>query len=137
MSTPPSDGWRTLTRASGRMPPVDPELAAIAAHLPRPSLADPALARERIGEMFDAGRKRLDRSWTDRVDVDNVEIVGLDGHRIPLRIYRPKAGSGAGLVHFHGGAFVVGDLELSQPTTSRYADQAGVTVVDSAYRTPP
>src|SRR4051794_10784864 len=116
---------------------VDPELAAIAAHLPRPSLADPVVARKRIHDLFESGRSRLDRSWQDRVDVRHCDIAGPDGNRIPLRVYTPHAGTGAGLVHFHGGAFVVGDLELSEPTACRYADEAGVTVVDVDYRLAP
>jgi acetyl esterase/lipase len=121
------------------MPDVDPELAALAEHLPRPSLADPAVARQRIHDMFAAGVRLLDRSWTERVDVENISITGPDNAQVPLRIYQPRGDNrrGAALVHFHGGAFVVGDLELSEPAASRYADKLGITVVDVDYRLAP
>jgi acetyl esterase/lipase len=118
---------------------VDPELAVIASRLPRSSLADPALARQAIRDMFSAGAHRLDRSWTERVDVVSTDVAGADGSRVPIRIYTPReeARTGAGLVHFHGGAFVIGDLDLSEHAASRYADLAGITVVDVDYRLAP
>jgi acetyl esterase/lipase len=86
-----------------------------------------------------AGAELRDRSWTSRVDVEATEIAGPDGNRVPIRIYRPRevAAPRGGLVHFHGGAFVVGDLELSESACSRYADRAGITVVDVDYRLAP
>src|SRR4051812_9877495 len=118
---------------------MDPELAAIAAYLPPPSMADPELARQRMRELVESGRELLSRSWEERVEVRCLDIPGPDGNKVPVRIYTPRgdARSGAGMVHFHPGAFVVGDLDLSEMAVSKYADQAGVTIVDVDYRLAP
>jgi acetyl esterase/lipase len=118
---------------------VDPELAAIAATLPRPELADPAATRARLRHMYEAGEPLMRKSWTERLDVRRTEITGADGHRIPVRIYTPLAATkpiGA-LVNFHGGAFVAGDLDSSETTVTRYADRALVTIIDVDYRLAP
>jgi acetyl esterase/lipase len=118
---------------------VEPELAAIAATLPRTDLADAGATRRRLREMYDAAAGSVSRSWTQRVDVERGEVTAPAGHRIPLRIYRPRKAArplGA-LVNFHGGAFVAGDLDTSETTVARYADRAGIVVVDVDYRLAP
>jgi acetyl esterase len=117
---------------------VDPELAAIAARLPRSDLRSPAESRRHIKEMLALAAGTKPPSWVDRVDIERRTIPG-PGHDIPVRVYRPRADAGPRgvLVHFHGGAFVVGDLDISERAVGRMADVAGIVVVDVDYRLAP
>src|SRR3954447_18129996 len=95
--------------------------------------------RARLREMYEAGEAQMSKSWHARLDVERTEIPAASGHSIPVRIYTPKAAAkpcGA-LVNFHGGAFVAGDLDVSETTVTRYADRAQVAVVDVDYRLAP
>jgi hypothetical protein len=57
---------------------------------------------------------------------------------LALRIYRPQAGSGTGaLVYFHGGGWVIGDLDSHDETCRRLCRDAGITVVAVHYRRAP
>src|SRR3954470_21255889 len=95
--------------------------------------------RARLREMYEAGEAQMSKSWHARLDVEQTLIPAASGHSIPVRIYTPKAASKPGgvLVNFHGGAFVSGDLDVSETTVTRYADRAQVTVVDVDYRLAP
>lgn len=62
--------------------------------------------------------------------------------RVPLRITWPHATSGAAaprntLVYFHGGGFVVGDLDSHAAHAARLANEAGCVVVQVEYRLAP
>jgi acetyl esterase/lipase len=118
---------------------VDPELAAIAEQMPRSPNSDPEQVRIELRELYKLSGGRPRRSWHDRVDIEAATIPGPDGNTIPIRIYTPAAvASPRGcLVHFHGGGFISGDLEVSEDAVGRYADKAGVTVVDVDYRLAP
>jgi acetyl esterase/lipase len=118
---------------------MDPELAALLPHLPAPSVADPAAARQRMRDMFANRAAARPPSWTERVEISSATISASDGHAIPIRTYRPLTGTtprGA-LVHFHGGAFIGGDLDLSEGAVGRMADVANLLVVDVDYRLAP
>jgi acetyl esterase/lipase len=118
---------------------VDPELAALLPHLPAPSVADPAVARQRMRDMFASRGSGRQPSWTQRVEISSSTIPASDGYSLPIRTYRPTTGRtprGA-LVHFHGGAFIGGDLELSEGAVGRMADVANALVVDVDYRLAP
>jgi acetyl esterase/lipase len=118
---------------------VDPDLAALLPHLPPPDLTDPPRARERIREMLAALGDTRPPSWTQRVSVEHASVAAADGYQIPVRIYRPLAGAeprGA-MLHIHGGAFVTGDLDISETHCGRMADVAGIVVVDVDYRLAP
>ena len=73
-------------------------------------------------------------------DVEDRDIAGPGG-RIPLRVYRPREVSAedvtAGLVFFHGGAWVYGGLESHDALCRFLAEQAGVRVVAVDYRLAP
>lgn len=57
---------------------------------------------------------------------------------IPLRIYSPDDPAAAGvLVYFHGGGWVIGDLDSHDETCRRLCHGAGVTVVAVHYRRAP
>lgn len=60
------------------------------------------------------------------------------GGNIDMRIIRPLDGAVTGtLVYFHGGGWVVGDLESHEAHAIRLANRAGVVVLNVAYRLAP
>lgn len=60
------------------------------------------------------------------------------GGEIALRIVRPLEGEPTGtLVYYHGGGWVVGDLESHEAHAIRLANRAGVVVVNVDYRLAP
>src|SRR3989442_6117530 len=72
--------------------------------------------------------------------VRNVLTEGRQG-AIPLRVYRP-AGVAAttplpGLVYFHGGGWVIGDLDTHDVLCRQLTAEAGITVVNVDYRLAP
>jgi len=72
--------------------------------------------------------------------VDHVEdrtVPGPDGP-IPIRIYRPNAiGPMPVLVYFHGGGWVIGDIETHDGICATMANAAGCLVVSVGYRLAP
>ena len=57
---------------------------------------------------------------------------------IPVRIYRPLVPTGKGaLVYFHGGGWVLGDLDSHDDICRRLAGGAGITVISVDYRLSP
>ncbi|WP_405135200.1 alpha/beta hydrolase [Nocardia sp. NBC_01388] len=114
-----------------------PELADILAGLPdRPdSFADIAATRRN----FQAAMDQLPLD-TSRVTIDNLEIDGPDGNRIPISVYRPKGVTGPlpGVLHIHGGSFAFG---ASAPGADRtaidIAEEVGAVAISVDYRLSP
>lgn len=70
--------------------------------------------------------------------IDNRMIAGPEGNLIPVRIYTP-AGKGPFplLVFFHGGGFVVGDVESYDVTCRILTEKTGAKVISVDYRLAP
>ena len=71
--------------------------------------------------------------------VDDRLVPGPDGD-IPVRVYTPAEAVGADrgvLVWFHGGGWVVGDLETADATCRLLAEGSGCVVVSVDYRLAP
>jgi acetyl esterase len=71
--------------------------------------------------------------------VGNLTLSGPSGD-IPLRLYTPVAAGGEALpalVYFHGGAFVMGDLETHDAACRILAAESGCRVVAVDYRLAP
>jgi acetyl esterase len=59
---------------------------------------------------------------------------------IPLRLYTPIAAGGAALpalVYFHGGGFVIGDIDSHDPVCRTLANESGARVISVGYRLAP
>ena len=70
---------------------------------------------------------------------ENVEAQSPEGP-IPLRVYTPVAAGGGNLpalVYFHGGGFVLGDLDCYDPLCRALANESGCRVVSVDYRLAP
>ena len=69
--------------------------------------------------------------------VENLRIPGLEGG-IPIRVYRPEAaGPRPAMVYFHGGGWVVCDLDTHDVICRAIARRAGAVVVAVDYRLAP
>ncbi|NQW16199.1 MAG: alpha/beta hydrolase [Chloroflexi bacterium] len=86
------------------------------------------------------GHERAKLTEHDFIPVGNVydrTIPGPAGE-IPVRIYEPSAtGPHALLMHFHGGGWVVGDLDLADATCRMLCEGINATVVSVDYRMAP
>ena len=56
---------------------------------------------------------------------------------IPVRLYRSADPTGAILIWYHGGGWVIGDLETADPTARKLANRTGALVVSVDYRLAP
>lgn len=72
-----------------------------------------------------------------------VDTMGKDiavaGGNIHLRIYTPKTGAGPFpvIVYYHGGGFVIANLDVYDASAKTLSDQVGAVVVSVAYRLAP
>ena len=91
--------------------------------------------------LFLGGREVFSPEPQPVAETRDFAITGLQGHRLVLRLYR-----GAGttrdmalpaLVFFHGGGWVVGDLETHDTMCRHIANRAGCAVVAVDYRLAP
>jgi len=116
--------------------PLAPEYEAMFAQLaetPAPPLASlpPAQGREIY---------RMMRPVNPDLPIGKVEdrrIPGPGGE-IPIRIYTPAGGGPKGVfVNFHGGGWVIGDLDTADAMCRSLAEAAGCIVVSVDYRLAP
>ncbi len=73
------------------------------------------------------------------VGVTTSQLVARDGHRIPLRVYRPARGTGPlpVVVFFHGGGWVLGNVRGYDALCGFLADSVEALVVSVDYRLAP
>jgi acetyl esterase/lipase len=64
-------------------------------------------------------------------------VEDLDAGGVPSRLYRPAGGERDVLVYFHGGGFMVQDLDTFDTTMRRLANEAGCAVLNVDYRLAP
>jgi acetyl esterase/lipase len=117
---------------------LDPEIAKGIALFPALDLRDVNAARAIRTRMREAAN--IPRLTDDRIiEVEKI-IPGPDSEStIPIRIYTPKEQEGflPCLVFFHGGGFVMGDLESTHPRCLRLSSDGGSIVVSVDYRLAP
>ena len=85
-----------------------------------------------------ATRAMLPPSTVAVAKVEDRFIAGVDGNRIGLRIYTPPGtGPFALLVYFHGGGWVVGNLDSHDSVCRELCGRANLVVVSVDYRLAP
>ncbi len=117
----------------------DPELAQMLQFLPDTALtiSDPVQARAHFTDMVAALNADLDDSG---ILIDNRTIAGPEGApEVPVRIYTPEGLNTAvpGIVHIHGGGFVVGNLDSEHGSCLALCRGLGVVIVSVDYRLAP
>ncbi|MBT3556127.1 MAG: alpha/beta hydrolase [Rhodospirillales bacterium] len=81
--------------------------------------------------------KEFDKPHPAGLSITNDTVPG-NGFDIPIRIYQPEGPPRMGcLIFFHGGGWVVGDLDSHDSVTAEIAHRAGVTVIAVDYRMAP
>lgn len=75
------------------------------------------------------------------VTIGTATAPARDGHRIPVRTYRPRGARGQGvlpvIVYFHGGGWVYGNVVNYDPFCSFLSDELGALVLSVDYRMAP
>jgi acetyl esterase len=131
----------TPCRQPASSPPLDRldrELAVLLADaIPVLDLEDQVRARELSAER--AARRNADRRHETEVEVTDCVVSRATAPDVRLRSYRPTGRRLPlpGVIHFHGGAFIVGDLETEDRDCRETSFQAGCTVLSVDYRLAP
>jgi acetyl esterase len=112
------------------------ELVRLSGHPPYEALT-PTEARA----LFLAGREVLSSPPQRVAEIRELSAPRASGGAIPARLYRPFGTIGTamlpGLVFFHGGGWVIGDLESHDPLCRHLANASGCAVVSVDYRLAP
>jgi acetyl esterase/lipase len=109
-------------------------LAAQGAKQPSITTLDPGAARAGTAD----GLKLLDGAPRESVTVRNISVPGPAGS-LAARLYTPKDAQGPlpGLVYFHFGGCVIGDLDTCHTFCTMIAEIAQCAVLNVAYRLAP
>ncbi|WP_141575229.1 alpha/beta hydrolase [Actinomadura sp. WMMA1423] len=112
----------------------DPEyLAFLRARLAEPGGAGRTVADARREHAADLARSPRPPAGTVR----DLTLQGPAGP-LPARLYRPdRPGPAPALVYFHGGGWVLGDVDSYDPVVRALAAASGVAWVSVGYRRPP
>ena len=118
----------------------DPTVEELASNFPPFDFSDAEGTRAALKEMLEAAEAEgIERPNDDRIEEIERTIPGPDGTDLPIRIYMPRDRSeaGPGFVNFHGGGFVIGDLESEHPRCLVMATEGGAVSVGVDYRLAP
>lgn len=119
----------------------DTTVEELASTFPRVDVSDAVGARDTLNKFLEAmAAEGVERPTDDSVKEIERTILGPDGARdLPIRIYMPKDRKepGPGFVNFHGGGFILGDLEMEHPRCLIMAAEGGAVSVGVDYRLAP
>ena len=121
---------------------IDPELEAVLEFMPVIDLEDPVMAREAFEKLIVAMRKPMPEE--EQLEIEDRMIPGWEGDpEVPVRVYRPKSVAAdpstpvPGILHIHGGGFIVGSIEAEHAGAVLTAADAGAVLVSVEYRLAP
>lgn len=113
--------------------PLAPEYEAMFAELAK----EPAPA---ISELPPEGGRQMYRLMRPvEADLPIGSVEDTDADSVAVRIYQPSAGTGKRpvVVFYHGGGWVIGDLDTADAACRDLAESVGCTVVSVDYRLAP
>jgi acetyl esterase len=119
--------------------PLDPPIRALLDSLAALPQTDWKASAAQIRENFWKLTQRLEADAPLLHEVRALPVAGGAGP-LAARLYTPLASgatSGPGLVYFHGGGFVIGDLDSHEMLCRRLAAAGPVRVLSVAYRLAP
>ncbi len=119
--------------------PLDPQVQAFLADQAAQLLENPAPPiLEQTPEMARQGYLALAQALGDGPEVDSIveRTIRGPGGEVPVRIYRPAAPGGV-LVYYHGGGWVIGDLDTHDHLCRELCVGSSCTVVSVGYRLAP
>lgn len=89
--------------------------------------------------LMSAMRAVADAPTGDLATIRDFAMAGPHGGEIPIRLYDPREARepGPALVYFHGGGFVLGDLDTHEPVCAEIARVLDMPVVSVDYRLAP
>jgi acetyl esterase len=121
--------------------PIDPEVRGLLDRLESAGALTPFSggsareARERY-RALSLARRGPDYVPEPVGGVENRNVPGPAG-ATSVRVYQPTVNRGGAVTYFHGGGWVVGDLDTHDPVCRRIANLLGATVVSVEYRLAP
>lgn len=119
----------------------DPEVEAVASIFPKLDMSDVSIARATLNTFKEEmARQGVERPADDRINEIERMIPGPGGAPdVRIRVYMPRDRTepGPGFVNFHGGGFVLGDLESEHPRCLVMAAQGGAVSIGVDYRLAP
>lgn len=125
------------------MSAIDPHFAAMLEEQKKLAEANPLpplteLPPEMVRAGYQTQRKAQDQNAPRDVETRDFQIPGPNGP-IPVRLYTPAglADPSGLLVYYHGGGWVIGDLETHDGHCRRMAAWAGIRVMAVDYRLAP
>jgi acetyl esterase len=119
--------------------PLDPQAKALFDFLGLTQMAPlETMTPQEARAAFEALAEARRRTTPEPVDqVRDLKIPGPGGE-IPIRVYSPKAQSASpALIYFHGGGWVLGDLESHDHVCRALANSASCVVLSVDYRLAP
>lgn len=103
------------------------------------SRADWKQTTDRLRSSFYKATRSMERDAPEMAQIDNILVDGAEGP-LKARVYTPLAagiGPQPAILFFHGGGFVVGDLDGHEMVCLRLAEAARCRVVSIDYRLAP
>lgn len=107
--------------------------------MPTVSAADWRAGTEKLRQQFLTATHQFERDAPELAEIRDCQIEGAAGP-LKARLYVPMAAGlepGPGIVFFHGGGFVLGDLDSHHMLCVRLADAARCRVLAVEYRLAP
>ena len=112
---------------------MDPAVARL---LAESTLSDPrGIEQLTVEEARRRGGSALVNANVPFEEVAEVRDIDVDG--LHARLYRPRSGTLPLLVYFHGGGWVVGSVDISDPWCRRLANRSGCAILSVDYRLAP
>lgn len=145
-SAPNASGGNSNVKPSGAAPAwapsIKPEMLAVIEQLesfkPKPlSELTPAQARKQAGPT-EAAMKQM-RASGIAAPALNCDTTSKSLNGVMARIYTPKSGTAPFpvIVYYHGGGWVIANLDTYGPSAQGLCEQTGAVVVSVAYRQAP